>query len=93
MTRDNSPLTSFWHVPSQNPAFSSLPVMPDSLDVILSLTQNHGFLRSGSRIGVWDDSPFASSWRAPSQDPGLSSLPVMPDLIRHLRPWEERNQR
>ncbi|SSC12748.1 protein of unknown function [Mesotoga infera] len=29
--------------------------MPDSLDVILSLTQNHGFLRSGSRVGARDD--------------------------------------
>ncbi|SSC12159.1 protein of unknown function [Mesotoga infera] len=45
--------------------------MPDSLDVILSLTQNHGFLRSGSRVGARDDSPLTSSWRAPSQDPGL----------------------
>ena len=25
MTRDDSPLTSFWHAPSQNPAFSSSP--------------------------------------------------------------------
>ena len=31
----------------------SLPVMPDPLDVILSLTQNHGFLRSpGSGYGM-----------------------------------------
>jgi hypothetical protein len=40
---------------------SSLPVMPDSLDVILSLTQNHGFLRSGSRVVARDDSLLRSS--------------------------------
>jgi len=55
---------------------SSLPVMPDSLDVILSLTQNHGFLRSGSRVGarddstgtLRDDSPLTSFWHVPSQN-------------------------
>ncbi len=47
---------------------SSLSVMPDSLDVILSLTQNHGFLRSGSRVGARDDSPFTSFWHVPSQN-------------------------
>ncbi len=51
---------------------SSLPVMPDSLDVILSLTQNHGFLRGGSQVGARDDSLFPSC-RTP---------------IRHLRSFE-----
>jgi len=49
-----------------------LPVMPDSLDVILSLTQNHGFLRGGSQVGARDDSLFPSC-RTP---------------IRHLRSFE-----
>ena len=67
--RDDGPFGSSWRAPSQDPGLSFLPV-------ILSLTQNHGFLRSGSRVGarddsmgtLRDDSPLTSFWHVPSQN-------------------------
>ena len=62
--------------------------MPDPLNVILSLTQNHGFLRSGSRIVVaLRDDSVREKWdrREEPVSPYFRSLTVILELDSELR--------
>jgi len=79
---------------------SSLPVMPDSLDVILSLTQNHAL--SSLRVILACSQSGSRSSRKTGTDARSPSVPIFAvflpfpscrTLIRHLRSFKRAKER